>query len=187
MNPLKHSFTYSFAAIIVAVAISLGLLFLGMLDSLLNYLSYVVFLGFLFFGLKTYRDKVKGGVITYGQAMGYGSYMALVYSIFMAIWAFVFFKYVAHDEMEQLQNMKMAESVTMMREKYKMSEAQIEQSMKMAKTFSSPGVITVFALVINMFLLTVINLIVAAIMKKDPPVNFENPNNTFSENNPYTN
>lgn len=187
MNSLKHSFTYSFAAIIVAVALSLGLFFLGMYESLLNYLSYLVFIAFVVLGIKTYTDKVKGGTLTFGQAMGYGTYMALVYSIFMALWTFVFFKYIAHDEMEQLQNMKMAESLTMMREQYKMSETQIEQSLKWAKTFSSPGVITVFALIINMVLLTIINLIVAAIMKKDPPVNFENPNNTFIENNPYTN
>jgi hypothetical protein len=193
MNSLKHSFTYSFAAIIISIALSMTLFYLSYYESALNYLSYVAFIAFLVIGLKAYRDKVKGGIMTYGQAMGYGTWVALVYSVFIAIWTYIFFQYIAHDEIQQLQAVKMDESMQMMREKYHMSESDIERSMKMAKMFSSPGVITVFALVINMFLLTVVNLIVAAVMKKDPPENFDNTqpnpfaNSDTSATNPYTN
>jgi hypothetical protein len=187
MSSFKHSLTYSFASIILAIALSMVLFSLAMYESMLNYLSYAGFITFSVLGLKAYRDKIKGGQLTYGQAMGYTSYMAFVYSVVMAIWTYVFFQYIAYDEIMQLQAEKFAESMQMMREKYHMSEADIERSMKMAKMFSSPGVITVFALVVNMFLLTIANLIVSAIMKKDPPANFGNTQEPFSANNPYTN
>ena len=88
--------------------------------------------------------------------------------------------------MQQLQNIKMAETVKQLREVYKMSEADIERSLKMAEPFSAPGVICGLIFIGSMFILTIVNLIVAAVMKKDPPMEFENPGNNFP-NNPYTN
>lgn len=186
MNSLKHSFTYSFAAIIVAIALSLLFFFLEMYETPLNYISYVGYIAFLVFGLKAYRDKVQNGIMSYGQAMGYATWMTLVYSLVIALWTYVFIQYIAFDEMQQLQNVKMAETVTKMREEYKLSEAEIERSLKMAESFSTPGVICVIAFIGNMFILTIVNLIVAAVMMKKDPMQFQNPGNNLV-NNPYTN
>jgi hypothetical protein len=176
MNSFKHSFTYSAATVIIAVALSMTLFAFSMYESLLNYISYIAYIVLLVIGLKAWRDKEKGGILTYGQAMGYGTLMALVFSVALAIWTFIFMQYIAHDEMQEVQAQKMAETAITLRDKYKMSESEIERSMNMSKSFTTPGVITAFALFGNMFILTIVNLIVAAIMKKDPQQNELSPN-----------
>jgi chromate transport protein ChrA len=167
MDKLKSAFPYGLGAVLVAIIISMSLHLAGMQESLLNYLSYAAYIGLTIYGLKTWREKENGGFISYGMAMGYSTWIALVFSFFIAIWTFVFFVYIAHDEMVRLQAEKMAQQAILMKTKYHMSDEDVEKSMNFAKKFMSPGFITAMALLGNMFILTIVNLIISAFMKKD--------------------
>ena len=182
MNIHKHALTYSMAAVFTVIAYSLGIYLAGVTNTAFNYLSYVFFIAILVFAVKNWRDKEKGGFLTYGQAMGYETWFAVYYSISMAIWTYVFMAYIAPGLMDS-EMLKQE----MLMEQRGMPPEQVEMAMKYARMFSTPPVIACIALFGGMFFLTIINLIVAAVVKKDLPMNFENPDNTSNTNNPYTN
>lgn len=183
MNKQKHALMYSMAAIFTVIAFSLGIYLADIKNTAVNYFSYVIYIGFLVFALKAWRDKENNGMLTYGQAMGYSSLVALFYSVVMAIWTYIFMSYIAPGLMES----EMMKQEALMEAKG-MPPQQIEMAMKYARMFSKPPIIATIALFGGMFFLTVINLIVAAVMKKDPPpMGFENPQEPVSPNNSYTN
>ncbi|CAN5355744.1 hypothetical protein BH09BAC5_BH09BAC5_12720 [soil metagenome] len=169
MNISKHALTYSMAAVFTVIAFSLGIYLAGVMNSAWNYLSYLFFIGILVYAVKTWRDKELTGIMTYGQAMKYATLFALFYSIAMAIWTYIFMSYIAPGLMES----EMMKQETLMEAKGLPAE-QVEMAMKYARMFSKPPVLAVMSLVGGMFFLTIINLIVAAIMKKDAPVNNDN-------------
>lgn len=187
MNKLStHSLVYGLGAALIVIVYSL-LIYLGGLTehSWLNNVSYLFYIAIAVVGIKNWRDKVKGGTLTYGQALGYLTTTALFYSLAMAVWTFVFFSYIAPDLMEQ-QLMKQEAQM----EAKGMAPEMIEMSMKYARMFTQPAVMVVFVLLIGMLILTVINLIIAAIMKKDPPPfggNFVDPNGFPNPNMPFPN
>jgi hypothetical protein len=160
---------YAFAACIISIAVSLGCYYAGLFQSWLNYLSYVAFIVMMVMAVNAWKNTNYNGFITYGKALGHATYGALVFSVFMSVWAFIFFEYIAHDEILKLQAVEMGKQAVIMKEKYGMSDDQIKQSLDMAKKFTTGGAIALFALIGNMFLLTIINLILAAILKKDDP------------------
>ena len=51
-----------------------------------------------------------------------------------------------------------------------MSQSQIDLAMSYSRKFTTPGMMATFSLIGNIFMNGIICLIVAAIMKKDPPV-----------------
>lgn len=183
MNIHKHALTYSMAAVFAVIAFSLGIYLAGITNTALNYISYVIYIGILVFAVKTWRDKEKNGSLTYGQAMGYETLIALYYSIAMAIWTYVFMMYIAPGLLES----EMIKQEALMEAKG-MPPEQVEMAMKYARMFSKPPILATVAFFGGMFFLTIINLVVAAIMKKDPPMGtFGNEQETYSANNPYTN
>lgn len=162
---------YSMAAVFTVIAFSLGIYLAGITNSAVNYLSYVFYIGILVYAVKTWRDKENNGIRTFGQTMGYSTFFALWYSIAMAIWTYIFMAYIAPGLMET----EMMKQQAIMEGKG-MAPEQVEMAMKYARMFSKPPIVAAFALFGGMLMLTIVNLIVSAIMKKDPPVNFDNPN-----------
>jgi hypothetical protein len=170
MSRTTHTLIYATIAAFGAIAIALLVYLAGMDQNWMN-LSYLTYITVTVLALKSWRDKEKGGFISFGGGMGYATIYAVFYSVMMAIWAYVFFAYIAPGFMME----QMAKQQAVMEAKG-MSPEQIEMGMKFAKMFMSPGILATFALFGGIIFYTIINLIIVAIMKKDPPVNFENQN-----------
>jgi hypothetical protein len=173
MNKHKHALMYSMAAAITVIAFSLSIYLAGVTNSAWNYVSYIFFIGILVFAIKNWRDKENGGILSYGKTMGYSTWFALYYSIVMAVWTYIFMCYIAPGLMES----EMMKQQALMEAKGMPAE-QIELGMKYARMFSKPPIVACLSLVIGMFMLSIINLIVAAFMKKDPEINFDDQSNS---------
>lgn len=72
---------------------------------LIGYASMVAAFLMVYFGIRTYRDQLTGGVITFGRALGVGLAITLVASLcYVVVWQIVYFnfmpdfadKYAAH-------------------------------------------------------------------------------------------
>ncbi len=75
-------------------------------SEVLGYLSMLISLSFIYFGVKTYRDEQNGGQITLGKAFLVGVLIALIPSLFFAIYTGIFITLQGEAWMEwALENM----------------------------------------------------------------------------------
>ncbi|HLG02496.1 MAG TPA: DUF4199 domain-containing protein [Bacteroidia bacterium] len=59
---------------------------------ILGYISMALAFSFVFFGVRSYRDKIGNGFITFGRAFGVGILIVLLASILYAIaWLFIYY------------------------------------------------------------------------------------------------
>ena len=62
-------------------------------SEIIGYTSMVLCLTAVFFGIKKYRDKKLGGVISFGAAFGLGSEISGIAGIIFGIYSYVLYKY----------------------------------------------------------------------------------------------
>lgn len=158
----SHAAAFGAAAAIGVVVVAL-LIYLAGLPEWVNNISYVIIIAMLCIAAKKWRDQ-NGGYETFGGVYKYLMLMSLVYSAIMSIWVVVFSTVIAPGLIEDqllLQQAKM--------EDQGMPSDQIAMAMKFARMFTQPAMLVVFTLVGGMIFYAILNLIIAAIMKKDPP------------------
>lgn len=163
---MKTRFSHAAAfGVFTAIAVMiLGLLvYLAELPEALNYLSYVVAITIFCIGVKKWREQ-SGGYLTFGQTYMHLVFQTIVYAVIITIWTLLFMQYIAPGMMED----RLLEQQVKMEEQG-IPQEQIDMAMSMARKFTSPGIMAVFAFFGNLIMFGLINLIVAAIMKKDPP------------------
>ena len=70
---------------------------------IIGYTSIVLAFLLIFFGVRSYRDNVGGGRVSFGRALGVGTLIALVASLcYVAMWEVAYFSF-AHDYMDKYQ------------------------------------------------------------------------------------
>lgn len=104
------------------------------------------------------------GFMSYGQGLGLGTLMSLVGSILSSIFVYVYVQFVNPT---YLENIKQTQIIKM--EEQGMSDAQIEQAMKVSENFMGPTAMLIFGIVFGVFFGFIIALIVSAITKKSRP------------------
>ncbi|MEQ8908874.1 MAG: DUF4199 domain-containing protein [Vicingaceae bacterium] len=129
----------------------------------LSYISYIILIVGIIMGIKRRRDQERGGVISYGQSLGYGTLVAFFAGLIGAIVLFMYLKFVDDGFIQyniELQEAQMYEAG--------LPDEQIEQSMMWTKKFSNPTFYSVMGLVANVFFGFIISLIASAFLKKEP-------------------
>jgi len=153
--------------LLIALALILYNLLLyvsGMLENILmGYLGYFIFIGGLVWGIKSYRDKQLGGIISYGEALGSGTLISLFAAIILAVYIFVFFEYIEPDMMENQMD-KVAEDLY----EQGISDEQIEMGMKYSRMFSAPWVLALGTVMSYVFFGFLFSLIISIFLKKKP-------------------
>jgi|GEM_PF-1191462 hypothetical protein len=157
----SHAAAFGAAAGITTIILAL-LIYVADLPEGLNNLSYVVLIAFHCIGVKKWREQ-QGGFLTYGGAYKHLLVQSAVFTVLMAIWMFIFTSYVAPGFFES----KIAE-VEMKMEEQGQSPQAIEMAMKWTRWMFKPEIMVGFAL-LGIIFYGLIDLIIAAIMKKDPP------------------
>src|SRR5438552_2096621 len=61
------------------------------------YVSVILPLTAIFFGIKNYRNKKLNGIISFGQAFGLGSEISGIASLIFGIYSFFLYKYFVPD------------------------------------------------------------------------------------------
>ena len=165
----RHILTYSVACTLAVLVFLIGIYLLELKGPIWNNLLYLIYIGVLIFAVKSWRDSENEGVISFASVMSYATFFAIYYLFVIAIWTYLFMVYVAPDLMEiqlQLQEQMMVNDG--------MPPEQIAIAMKYARMFSKPPIAAIFTFIGGLFIASILNLIVAAIMKKDKEVSFNN-------------
>jgi len=160
----KNALNWGVIMGIVTIIYSLLMYFLDLsLEPWVNWASFVFIIGVLIFATITYRDKVLGGTITYGQALGFGVLTILVSVIISAIYSYIFMTIIDPEFVNKLLAMQEEKMI-----EQGVPAEQIEKGMEMVKKFMQPAVISLISIPSNMFFGLIITLITSAILKKNP-------------------
>jgi hypothetical protein len=134
---------------------------LGLLVSALNIVIYIVIVRS---AILTHRNQKQEGFIKFGKAFGVGFLTCLIMGLITGIVSIIYLN-IDPGYLEQ-----MLENVRAGYEDQGMSEEQIEQAMGVVGMMQNPFVIGMISLVGTLFWGTIVSLIAAAILKKEPEV-----------------
>jgi hypothetical protein len=80
---------------LIGVVYSLVIYFLDLtFNSIQGFVLLAILIFLLFYLIKSYRDNYLHGYITYGQSLGAGVVIFLYYSIIMAIFTYILYKFI---------------------------------------------------------------------------------------------
>lgn len=127
-----------------------------------NYLAYLIFLGFMIYGALNYKKNTEDGYLSYGKAFSISFQIALYGALIAAIYGFVFISF--FDDTIITQIMENSEQELIARG---MSDAEIERALGFTEMFASPGAIAGMGLFMNVLFMTIASLITSIFVKKE--------------------
>lgn len=110
----KFIIRYGLISLAVGAAIFLLMLVVGRgfsfkTQEVLGYVSIISSLSLVFFGIKQYRDKENGGLISFGKALGLGMLITLFVALGFAIIDFIYTSYINPDFAQQYLDYSISE------------------------------------------------------------------------------
>ncbi len=133
-------------------------------DSRINWLSYLIIAGFLYWSMATYRDKSMGGFASYGSVFKAGFFTLLVATVILAIYTYVYVTYINPGFIDDIL---LKQEEELLRRSPNMSDKELETAMSVVSKFSSPAIITVSAAFFNLLFGTVISLLIAIFVRRE--------------------
>ncbi len=136
------------------------------LGSIIGCLSIIITISVIVMAIKTHRDKVLGGFISFGQGMGVMFWLALVYGIFTAITNWLYTNVVAPESQDRIK--KLIEKTRARVEDGEAQEIELTVLETTLQVFNNP----MFVLVITFVVTMVIGAIVSLILTRSRPIGY---------------
>ncbi|HKK79438.1 MAG TPA: DUF4199 domain-containing protein [Phaeodactylibacter sp.] len=172
VSPWPTGSRYGVLASLVLIALSLVMYISGMVDMtgqdttssiLSNVATFGIVVAALVLAIKQHRDQELAGLISYGRAFYVGFIVLLVLSLIQSVYTYVFFAFIEPDLIGEMLEM----TKERMMDQQGMSASDAENAMGMMSWTFTPGMFAVFGLLGTLFFGVIIDLIVAAIMKRE--------------------
>jgi len=148
------SLIFSAAIFLIMLVIGKGLSFKT--QEVLGYVSIITSLSFVFFGIKQFRDKENGGVISFGKALGMGMLITLFVALGFAIIDYIYTAYINPEFAQQYLEYSLSEL-----DKTMSGDELIAAKESMKKQMESFG--SAFGALFMFVLVTVIGFIISLI------------------------
>ncbi len=134
-------------------------------STIMNMLSYAVFIGGIIWATIAYRDKVKGGFITYGQALHFGTLLCAFAAVLLGAYTAVLVNVVDPSYLEKSFEV----AAQHMAESGKYDEDQIDMAMMASRAMMTPVSIVLFSIFTYSVLGFFVSLITSAFLKRENP------------------
>ncbi len=128
----------------------------------LGYLGILITLVLLILGIRSFRDSVRGGVLPFNQAFGFGMVAITVWALLGSIYSYISFTVIDPDIITRIQELQMEKMM-----ERGIPEEAIDQGMSFMSRFMKPGLLVVSGFISSIFFGAILALIVAAIFKRD--------------------
>lgn len=122
----------------------------------------LVIVSFFVFGVKSYRDKALGGVITFGQAFLQALAIGVIGYVIIGIFNYVFYAFIAPEYLNT-----QLEGFTAFMESFNMPEEALEKALSDFEAKMTPMKQLISAIQSGAIMSIIVGLIVAASIKKD--------------------
>ncbi len=134
------------------------------LHSYWNLFSYILFIGGLYWGMSSIREKQLEGVMSYGKAFGTGFLITLFAAILLAIYAYFYLQYINPSALAkasaEAENKILASNPNI-------SDADLQKALDMVKIFTNPIMSAVTQFISNLIAGTIFSLIIAIFAKRE--------------------
>ncbi len=165
---MKPAVKYGLISGIVGVLFNLVMYITGINRTssiqIIQWLTVIIPIAFMYMAIKTYREEIGNGWITFGKAFNQAFIVGIVGGLIGSVYHFLYLKFIDptySDYLMQVQLEKMTERG--------MSDEIIDKAMKQMEPFMTPVVQLGFAIFFSLFIAAVLGLIMAGIMKKPNP------------------
>lgn len=136
------------------------------LNNKVGYFSIVLTIAGIVIAQTNYRNKELNGVISYGEAVGFGTAIMLFAGIVTALYTLILYTFVDPGLIEQ---MKVVQEEAMLQKG--MTEGQIDATMSMTSKMMTPAWMAIMGLVGSVFIGTIISLVSSIFIKRQPNEN----------------
>lgn len=119
---------------------------------------------FIHIAVRQHRQVDRGGYLTVGNGIGLGTLAGVVAGVVGAVWAYVFFTFIAPEMMDTIKEI----SLQQMQEQGQSAE-QAEKAMEMMSFFFSPTFFTMMVIFMSVVFGFLCGLVSGLILKKDKP------------------
>ena len=138
------------------------------IQEVIGYTSMVVSLLFVYFGIKHFRDKENGGVVSFGKALLIGVLISLIASLAFGILDVIYIKYINPDFMSEYY----AHMVDQMRNSLPKEEFEIKfEELETQKELFSNTFMSFFLMSLTVFMIGFIISLISALILQRKPVN----------------
>src|SRR5512140_1874312 len=127
-----------------------------------GYVFLLILIVSLFFLLKSYRNNYLRGYITYGQAVGAGVVIFLIYSIITAVYTYILYTVIDPE----LTAKQLAFTEEMMAKKG-MPQQALDTAINMQKKMMKPGIMFIVGIFMTMIYGVIISLVAAIFVRKE--------------------
>lgn len=177
VSPWPGALRYGLITGMALVAISLLLSLAGVVDPtnqsnpgnwLASILSYAIMITGMAMAVKNHRDNELGRYISFGRSFLVGFIVIIVASVLSLVYTYVYFTVIDPGMLEAI----LEASRDQMIEQRGLSEEDADQAMAMTSFMFTPGMMALLGTLGSALFGAIFALIVAAIMKRNPPEAF---------------
>ena len=140
-----------------------------MLNPVQPYIFYAIQAAVLFFMLRSFREKYRSGFVTYGQSFGAGMVIFVYFSIIMALFTFILYKFIDPTLIDQ--QLAHAEQLLV---DTGIPQSSIDMAVEMQTALLTPTFISLTSIFSTLLYGTVFSLIISIFIKKEQNPLLEN-------------
>ena len=136
--------------------------------AVIGYTTMVLAFLLIFFGVRSYRDNVAGGFVSFSRAFGVGALIAVVASVcYVATWQLIYYK-LAPDFVAKYQAYTI-EKARASGESQAVIDKQVADMQRLAELYENPAINVAITFIEPLPVGLVIALVSAGILRRRPP------------------
>lgn len=173
MNTRKFGMNYGAVLGLILILIALLSWVLGvdeqesMVPSIIN---NIVIIGFLYYSILQFRDKINNGFISYSESLKLGTTVAFFSSVIMAFYTFIYISYLNPD---MLANIIYMTEQAVLESNPEISEEELDLALEMTGNFTQPHWLMIMGVLSGTFMGFFYSAIISFFVKNNDPNKIE--------------
>tara|TARA_B100000214_G_scaffold152525_2_gene109219 strand:- start:68 stop:589 length:522 start_codon:yes stop_codon:yes gene_type:complete len=173
MNTRKFGMNYGAVLGLILILVALLSWVLGvdeqesMVPSIIN---NIVIIGFLYYSILQFRDKMNNGFISYSESLKLGTTVAFFSSVIMAFYTFIYISYLNPD---MLANIMYMTEQAVLESNPEISEEELDLALEMTGNFTQPHWLMIMGVLSGTFMGFFYSAIISFFVKNNNPNKIE--------------
>ena len=173
MNTRKFGMNYGAVLGLILILIALLSWVLGVEEQesiVPSIINNIVIIGFLYYSILQFRDKINNGFISYSESLKLGTTVAFFSSVIMAFYTFIYISYLNPD---MLANIMYMTEQAVLESNPEISEEELDLALEMTGNFTQPHWLMIMGVLSGTFMGFFYSAIISFFVKNNDPNKIE--------------